>query len=45
MFPDVPIISINIGDFEKATYYNKSMVWDKNPLTDGLWTKKNLNVR
>ena len=25
MFPDVPIISINIRDFEKATYFNKSM--------------------
>ena len=26
MFPAVPIISINIRDFEKATYCNKSMV-------------------
>ena len=26
MFPDVSIISINIRDFEKATYCNKSMV-------------------
>ena len=26
MFPDVPIISINIRDFEQATYCNKSMV-------------------
>jgi len=26
MFPDVPIISINIRDFEKATYCNRSMV-------------------
>lgn len=26
MFPDLPIISINIRDFEKATYCNKSMV-------------------
>ena len=26
MFPDVPIISINIRDFEKVTYCNKSMV-------------------
>lgn len=26
MFPKVPIISINIRDFEKATYCNKSMV-------------------
>ncbi|NVK09057.1 MAG: 5-carboxymethyl-2-hydroxymuconate Delta-isomerase [Tenacibaculum sp.] len=26
MFPEVPIISINIRDFEKATYCNKSMV-------------------
>ena len=26
MFPDVPIISINIRDFEKATYCKKSMV-------------------
>lgn len=26
LFPDVPVISINIRDFEKATYCNKSMV-------------------
>ena len=26
MFPNVPIISINIRDFEKATYCNKFMV-------------------
>ena len=26
MFPEVAIISINIRDFEKATYCNKSMV-------------------
>lgn len=26
MFPNTPIISINIRDFEKATYCNKSMV-------------------
>ncbi len=26
MFPDVPIISINIRDFEKASYCNKTMV-------------------
>ena len=26
MFPDVPIISINIREFEKATYCNRSMV-------------------
>lgn len=26
MFPEVPIISINIRDFEKATYCNKEMV-------------------
>ncbi|MEE3999429.1 5-carboxymethyl-2-hydroxymuconate Delta-isomerase [Tenacibaculum sp. FZY0031] len=26
MFPEVPIISINIRAFEKATYCNKSMV-------------------
>ena len=26
MFPDVPVISINIRDFEKATYCNRSMV-------------------
>jgi len=26
MFPNVPIISINIRNFEKATYCNKSMV-------------------
>lgn len=26
MFPNVPIISINIRDFEKATYCNKTMI-------------------
>lgn len=26
MFPEMPIISINIRDFERATYCNKSMV-------------------
>jgi len=26
LFPEVPIISINIRDFEKATYCNKPMV-------------------
>jgi 5-carboxymethyl-2-hydroxymuconate isomerase len=26
LFPQVPILSINIRDFEKATYCNKSMV-------------------
>lgn len=26
LFPEVPIISINIRDFEKATYCNKNMI-------------------
>ena len=26
MFPEVPVISMNIRDFEKATYFNKEMV-------------------
>ena len=26
LFPEVPVISINIRDFEKATYSNKSMI-------------------
>jgi 5-carboxymethyl-2-hydroxymuconate isomerase len=26
MFPDVPVISMNVIDFEKATYCNKTMV-------------------
>ena len=26
MFPEVPILSISISDFEKSTYCNKSMV-------------------
>ena len=26
MFPDVPIVSMNIREFEKSTYANKSMV-------------------
>ena len=27
VFQNVPIISINVRDFEKASYCNKSMVW------------------
>ena len=26
LFPDVPVVSINIRDFEKATYCNKQLV-------------------
>ena len=26
MFPDVPVISINIREFEKATYCNRNMI-------------------
>lgn len=26
MFPDVPVISMNVTDFEKASYCNKNMV-------------------
>lgn len=26
MFPEVEVISINVRDFEKATYYNKTMI-------------------
>ena len=26
MFPEVPVISINIRDFEKATYFNRNML-------------------
>jgi 5-carboxymethyl-2-hydroxymuconate isomerase len=26
LFPEVPIISINIRDFEKTSYFNKSMI-------------------
>ncbi len=26
VFPEVPIISMNIRDFEEATYFNKSMI-------------------
>lgn len=26
MFPEVPVISINIREFEKSTYYNRTMV-------------------
>ena len=27
MFPDVPVISINIREFEKATYCNRNLVY------------------
>ncbi len=26
MFPDVPVISMNVSDFEKATYCNRTMI-------------------
>ena len=26
MFPDIPVISMNVQDFEKSTYCNRSMV-------------------
>ncbi|WP_297802066.1 5-carboxymethyl-2-hydroxymuconate Delta-isomerase [uncultured Polaribacter sp.] len=26
LFPEVPVISINIRDFDKASYFNKSMI-------------------
>ena len=26
IFPDVPVISINISEFEKSTYYNRDMI-------------------
>lgn len=26
ILPEVPVISINIKDFEKATYFNKTMI-------------------
>ncbi|WMI64776.1 5-carboxymethyl-2-hydroxymuconate Delta-isomerase [Aestuariibaculum sp. YM273] len=26
IFPEIPIISMNIRDFEKATYFNKEMI-------------------
>jgi 5-carboxymethyl-2-hydroxymuconate isomerase len=26
MFPEVPVVSINVSDFDKATYCNRSMV-------------------
>lgn len=29
MFPDVPIISMNIRDFEKATYCNRNLIEDE----------------
>ena len=26
LFPDIPILSMNVRDFEKATYFNKTML-------------------
>ena len=34
MFPDVSILSINIREFEKATYSNKSLVNPENKTAD-----------
>jgi 5-carboxymethyl-2-hydroxymuconate isomerase len=34
MFPDLPILSINIREFEKATYCNKALIDPKNKTGD-----------
>lgn len=34
MFPDVPILSINIREFEKATYSNKALIHPLNTTND-----------
>ena len=34
MFPDVSILSINIGEFEKATYSNKALIHPLNTRND-----------
>ena len=34
MFPDISILSINIGEFEKATYSNKALIHPLNTTND-----------
>jgi 5-carboxymethyl-2-hydroxymuconate isomerase len=34
MFPDISILSINISEFEKATYCNKAMIHPLNTTND-----------
>lgn len=34
MFPDTSILSINIGEFEKATYINKALIHPLNMTSD-----------
>jgi 5-carboxymethyl-2-hydroxymuconate isomerase len=34
MFPDISILSINLREFEKATYSNKALIHPKNTAND-----------
>ena len=41
MFPDISILSINISEFEKATYNNKALIHPRNTTQDRHFDAKN----
>ena len=41
MFPDISILSINIREFEKATYSNKALIHQRNTTQDRHFDAKN----
>jgi 5-carboxymethyl-2-hydroxymuconate isomerase len=41
MFPDISILSMNIGEFEKATYSNKALIHPMNTANDRHFDIKN----
>ena len=41
MFPDISILSINVGEFEKATYSNKALIHPLNTTNDRHFDNKN----
>ncbi|WP_353050501.1 hypothetical protein [Chryseobacterium sp. ISL-6] len=40
MFPEIPILSMNITEFEAATYYNKSLIDPENTNGDRHFNNK-----
>lgn len=44
MFPDVSILSINIGEFEKATYCNKALIHPLNTAGDRHFNAENQSI-
>lgn len=45
MFPDVSILSINISEFEKATYSNKALIHPLNAASERHFDTEKLQIR